>query len=103
MYVKIRRHQHTRGVPLAAVNQCVVQMGRSPETSCYSVCLDLESLAPSSDGAAEDAACGGGNGGAGGPLSSCVRVLLCWHQFHYGCLSTRRLTALTRACPVCKK
>jgi len=54
------------------LNQLLVQMCRSPETSC-SICL--EPLAPPADGAAEDAAGGGGSGGAGGPSDSCVHVL----------------------------
>jgi len=77
-------------------NHLLVQMGRSPETSC-SICL--ESLAPPADGVAG----GGGSGGAGGPPSWCVRVLECSHQFHHGCLLTWQRTASTLACPLCKK
>jgi len=81
------------------LNQLLVQMGRLPETSC-SICL--ESLAPPADGAAEDAAGGGGSGNTSGPLDSCVRVMFCYHQFHYGCLTTWRRTTSNRACPICK-
>jgi hypothetical protein len=82
------------------LNQLLVQMGRSPETSC-SICL--EPLAPPADGAAEDAAGGGGIGGVGDPPGSCVRMLACHHQFHYGCLSTwGRTGARSHACPLCK-
>jgi len=79
------------------LNQCLVQMGRSPETSC-SICL--EPLAPPADAAAGDAA--SGSGSAGGS-SDCVRVLGCDHQFHHGCLTTWRHTTSNRACPICKK
>jgi len=82
------------------LDQLLVQMGRSPDTSC-SICLDP--LAPPADGAVEDMAGGGGSGGASGPSDSCVRVLLCDHQFHNGCLSTWRRTTSNRACPICKK
>jgi len=82
------------------LNQILVQMGRSPETSC-SICL--EPLAPSADGAAEDAAGGGGGSGAGDPSDSCVRVLGCCHQFHRGCLFTWRHTGSNLACPICRK
>jgi len=85
------------------LNQLLVQMGRSPETSC-SICL--ETLAPPADGSAEDAAEGGGSGEAGGPLDSSVHVLRCLHQFHRGCLMTWQDTAWNqhqRACPVCKR
>jgi len=78
------------------LNRLLVQMGRSPETSC-SICL--EPLTPPADGAAADAA---GGGGAGGLSNSCVRVLWCHHQFHRGCLSVWRRTAPTRACPLCR-
>jgi len=62
------------------LNQLLVQMGRSPETSCL-ICL--EPLASLADGTAEDAA-GGSGGGAAGSSDSCVRVLSCDHQFHRG-------------------
>jgi len=84
------------------LNQLLVQMGRSPETDC-SICL--EPLAPPADGAAEDAAGGRGNGGAGGPADLCVRVIfICNHQFHLGCLSTWRRTTSSHKykCPLCK-
>jgi len=81
------------------LNQLLVQMGRSVETSC-SICL--EPLAPPADGAAEDAAGGGGSDGAGVGLNSCVRVLECEHQFHHGCLSTWH-SASDRVCPLCNK
>jgi len=80
------------------LNQLLVQMGRSPETSC-SICL--EPLAPPADGAASDAAGGGGSGGVGGPADSCLRVMSCNHQFHHGCLLTWR--RLNPACPLCKE
>ena len=82
------------------LNRLLVQMGRSPETSC-SICL--EPLAPPADCAAEGAASGGGSGGAGGPPDSCVRVLGCSHQFHCGCLSTWQRTTSNHACPLCNK
>jgi len=82
------------------LSQLLVQMGRSPETSC-SICL--EPLAPPADGAAEDATGRGGSGGAGGPSDSCVRVWSCFHQFHHGCLSTWRCMTSNHACPLCKK
>jgi len=81
------------------LNQLLVQMGRSPETSCL-ICL--EPLAPPADGAADDAADGGSGGGGGGPEDSCVRVLNCNHQFHRGCLSTWGRTTSSRTCPLCK-
>jgi len=52
------------------LNKLLIQMGRSPKTSC-SICL--EPLAPPADGAAEGAA----SRNADGPLDSCVRVLSC--------------------------
>jgi len=82
------------------LNQLLVQMGRSVETSC-SICL--EPLAPPAGDAAEDTAGGGGSGGAGGPEDSCVRLLQCDHQFHYGCIMPWRRTTLSLACPPCKK
>jgi len=81
------------------LNQCLVQMGREPETNC-SICL--EPLAPPADGAAEDAAGGGGSGGASGSSDSCVRVMPCNHQFHLGCLWTWQHTTSNHACPLCK-
>jgi len=78
------------------LNQCLVQMGRSPETSC-SICL--ESLSPPAGGAAEDAA---GSGGSG-PSDSCVRALACDHQFHHGCLTSWGRKTASRACPLCKR
>jgi len=81
------------------LNRLVVQLGRSPETSC-SICL--EPLAPPADGAAKDAAGGGGSSGAGG-LDSLVRVLNCNHQFHLGCLFTWQRKTSSHACPVCKQ
>jgi len=81
------------------LNQLLVQMGRSPETSC-SICL--EPLAPPADGAAEDAAGSGGSGSAGGPPDLCVRVLACRHSFHHGCLATWGRTATSHACPICR-
>jgi len=78
------------------LNQLLVQMCREPETSC-SICL--EPLAPSADGAAEDAA---GLGGTG-PSDSCVRVLECYHQLHYGCSMSWRNTASNwQECPLCR-
>jgi len=82
------------------LKQCLVQMGREPETNCL-ICL--EPLAPPADGAAEDAASGGGSGGASGPSDSCVRVMPCNHQFHLGCLSTWRRTTSNYVCPLCKQ
>ena len=87
------------------LNQLLVQMGRSPQTSC-SICL--EPLTPPADGAAADAAGGGGSGGASGagagsPPDSCMRALACDHQFHHGCLSTWLRAGPTHACPLCKK
>jgi len=82
------------------LNQLLVQMGRSVETSC-SICL--EPLAPPAEGAAEDAVVGGGSGEAGGPSGSCVYVMICQHQFHYGCLVSWRHIAPNYACPLCKK
>ena len=81
------------------LNQLLVQMGRSVETSC-SICL--EPLAPAADGA-EDAADSGDSVGAGDPLDSCVYVMSCEHQFHHGCLLTWLRTTSNRACPLCKK
>jgi len=72
-------------------------MGRSVEMSC-SICL--EPLAPSADGAAEDAA----GLGRTGPPDSYVRVMECYHQFHYGCSMSWRNTASNgQACPLCRK
>jgi len=82
------------------LNQLLVQMGRSPETSC-SICL--EPLAPPADSAAEDIACVGGSGSARGPSESCVLVLCYNHQFHNGCIMSWRNTTSNRACPLCKK
>jgi len=76
------------------LNQHLVQMGRSVETSC-SICL--EPLAPPADDAAEDAVVGGGSS----DLNSCVRVLECEHQFHYVCLVSWR--CMSPHCPLCKK
>jgi len=68
------------------LNQCLVQMGRSPETSC-SICL--EPLAPPADGAVEDAL----------P----VAVLRCDHQFHRSCIIRwLHSTQSAAACPLCK-
>ena len=78
------------------LNQLLVQMGRSVDTSC-SICF--EPLAPPADGAAEDAA----SVGAGYPLDSCVWVLDCDHQFHRGCLITWWSTVSNQACPLCKE
>jgi len=74
------------------LNQCLVQMGRSPETNC-SICL--EPLASRADGAAEDA--------AGVQKDSCVHVLRCTHQLHFGCLSTWWSKTSSGACPLCKE
>jgi len=82
------------------LNQLLVQMGRSLDTSCS---IYLEPLAPPADGAAEDMAGGGGSGGASGTSDSWVRVLLCDHQFHNGCITSWRNTTSNRACPLCKK
>jgi len=82
------------------LNQLLVQMGRSPETSC-SICL--EPLAPPADGAAEDAAGGRGSGGTGGPSDLCVRVLSCHHMFHRGCLFTWQRTGSNSVCPICRE
>jgi len=82
------------------LNQLLVEMDRSPETSCL-ICV--EPLAPPADGATEDAAGGGGSGGADGPPDSCVYVLNCYHQFHHGCLLTWQRTTSNLACPICKK
>ena len=80
------------------LNQNLVQMGRSPETSCL-ICL--EPLAPPADGAVGDAAEGGDSGSAGGPSDSRVRVLSCNHQFHYGCIVSWSRTG--SACPICRE
>jgi len=82
------------------LNKLLVQMGRSPETSC-SICF--EPLAPPADSTAQDAAGGGGSGKASGPSAACVRVLLCDHQFHRGCLVSWKRTASKYACPLCRK
>jgi len=85
---------------LSRLNQLLVQMDRSPETSC-SICL--EPLAQPADVAEEGAAGGGDSGSAGGPSDSFVRVLSCNHQFHYGCLRTWQREASNGACPVCRR
>jgi len=82
------------------LNQLLVQMGRSPDTTC-SICL--EPLARPADGAPEDMAGGGGSGGASGPLDSCVHVLRCDHQFHNSCITTWQNTMSNCVCPLCKK
>jgi len=82
------------------LNQLLVKIGRSPETSC-SICL--EPLAPLADGAADDAAGSDASRNASCTPDSCVRVLNCNHQFHHGCLSSWRRTTSNYACPLCKK
>ena len=80
------------------LNALYAQAGRNHDTSC-SICL--EPLEQPDDGAEQ--------GGVGdgvtpdGYTNSAVRVLLCAHQFHRGCLSGWWCTRSDRKCPLCKE
>ena len=76
------------------LNHLSVQTGRDPDASCV-ICQDL---------LVKDAAGDGGMGEAESNTGlSAVRVLHCGHQFHVGCLSSWFRTALSQACPTCRK
>jgi len=73
------------------LNEVLVLLGRSPETSC-SICL--ESLAPPADAA--------GGGGNGDPADSYAWVLGCGHQYHFQCIMSWWETRQRNRCPLCQ-